>query len=91
MWHGRGLRLLFTVIEILVYLRETKLAVIDYAKIIKLIELKNIMGLVNSDIPVHCRDSLKEYISGLLPVGNELPVHEFIISRLGKIDDSDFL
>lgn len=89
-WHGRGLRVLFIVIEIMVYLRESKLCVITYEKIIKLIELKNLEALMNSDIPDHCRESLKEYISGLLPVGNELPVHEFITSRLRKIDDSYF-
>lgn len=89
-WHGRGLRLLFIVIEIMVCLRENKLCVITYEKIIKIIELKNLEALVNSDIPEHCRESLKEYISGLLPVGNELPVHEFITSRLRKIDDSYF-
>lgn len=89
-WHGRGLRLLFIVIEIMVYLRENKHCVITYGKIIKLINLKNLEALLNSDIPEHCRESLKEYISGLLPVGNELPVHEFIISRLRKIDGFDF-
>ncbi|MFP9230867.1 hypothetical protein [Pectobacterium cacticida] len=89
-WHGRGLRLLFTIIEILVYLRETKFAVIDYNKVIKLIELKNLEALVNSDIPEHCRDSLNEYIRDLLPVGNELSVHKFITSRFIKINASDF-
>ncbi|WP_407579532.1 hypothetical protein [Citrobacter koseri] len=39
-WHGRGLRLLFTIIEIMVYLRGNKHCVITYEKIIKLIEIK---------------------------------------------------
>ncbi|MEI7418917.1 MULTISPECIES: hypothetical protein [Pectobacterium] len=90
-WHGKGIRLLFTVIEILVYLRETKFAVIDYGKVIRLIKLRNLEALINSDIPEHCRDVLKEYVSGLLPVGNEYPVHEFITFRFLKIDTSDFL
>ncbi|GKW19618.1 hypothetical protein PEC302107_13470 [Pectobacterium araliae] len=90
-WHGKGLCLLFTIIEILVYLRETKFVVIDYGKVIKLIELKNLETLVNSDIPEHCRDSLNEYIRDLLPVGNEISVHKFIISRFIKINVSDFL
>ncbi|WP_226374137.1 hypothetical protein [Pectobacterium quasiaquaticum] len=89
-WHGRGCRLLFTIIEVLVYLREAKFVIIDYGKIIQLIELKNLKALIDSDIPEHCRDSLKEYISGLLPVGNEYPVHEFITFRFLKIDTSYF-
>ncbi|HAU5608497.1 TPA: hypothetical protein P7Z02_003179 [Citrobacter koseri] len=84
-WHGRGLSLLLTMIEYLVYMRESKNIEINYGKIVRLMELKNIKKLLISNIPANHQEQLRNYLNKL-PNGNEELAHEFIISRFIKIN-----
>ncbi|ENT4888059.1 hypothetical protein AB2475_24135 [Salmonella enterica] len=85
-WNGRGLSLLLTMIEYLVYMRESKNIEINYGKIVRLMELKNIRKLLISNIPANYQEQLRNYLNKL-PNGNEESAHEFIVSRFIKINE----
>ncbi|WP_110973732.1 hypothetical protein [Enterobacter roggenkampii] len=89
-WHGRGLNLLFIVIQALVYLRDNKNMSIDYDIVLKFIDLKNLRILSSTNLPKCYQDKLNAYLYSL-PNENELLAHEFITSNLFKITGQDWL
>lgn len=82
-WNGKGLYLLWTVLEVLFFLKENNIAEITYSNIFLFMKLDSLKGMLDLNIPLNMKAKISIYLSSL-PRHNEEAVHLFIINRFNN-------